>query len=170
MISYFKNERGMSLIELLATVALAGIVAALIFSVMSTSLRTTERISAESELRDEADLIMSNFIESLYKTKQSEISRHVTAASSSYILLKNNQKIGFDRQDVLVTRPNTNHLDQTIQENLKPINQKITIASPSTIEEVANGQYEIKLFLKHEDFKEAIETRSRIGIIRDKSN
>lgn len=170
MIRYLKDEKGMSLIELLATIALAGIVAALIFSVMSTSLKTTERVSAESELRDEADLIMSNFIESLYKTKQSDISRQVTGSSTSYILLKSNQKIGFDRQDVLVTRPDTNNSDQTIQENLKPINQKITIASHSTIQEVADGQYEIKLFLKHDGFKEPIETRSRIGIIRDKSN
>ena len=45
----------------------------------------TKEIQAESQLRDDADYIMSNFVKAIYSTKQETIVNNVTNANGSYL-------------------------------------------------------------------------------------
>ncbi len=168
MIKLRTDEKGISLIELLAGVFIASLISIMIFSILNIAIKTSERVSAEEEIRDEADIILGNFLESIFLTKESEIKDFKKQGSTSYILLKNNQKIGFEENKVLYTLKNSNNsVEQIRQEEIIPLNPKISILETSSINELEAGRYEIKLYLKHADLKEAVETRSQIGIIKD---
>lgn len=64
----------MTLLELLATLVLVSIIGTLSYSILFQGYSNYQRIQAESELRDEADLIMSSLIKDLFSAKKSEIS------------------------------------------------------------------------------------------------
>ena len=83
---YIKNQNGLTLIELLATIVILAIVSTLIFSILVKTLETNQNIQQETMLRDEADLIISKFIKTLYTTNQSHIVRNI---SNQYIEVTN---------------------------------------------------------------------------------
>lgn len=60
------NQKGLSLIELLATLSLLTIVGVLVFGVLINSLHIFEKQSDESDIRQEANLI-SNQLTTFYK-------------------------------------------------------------------------------------------------------
>ncbi|NIK77292.1 type II secretory pathway component PulJ [Paenibacillus castaneae] len=60
------GEEGISLIELIAAMALIAIFGGLIYSVITFGLNTYNKIEVENSLRDEADLLMSSVINDLY--------------------------------------------------------------------------------------------------------
>ncbi|MBD8038250.1 hypothetical protein H9635_15965 [Solibacillus sp. A46] len=70
------DEKGLTLVELLAVVILTGIVSILVFSITTKALENTRIISQETMLRDEADIIVSKFIKEMYSTKQEHIIRY----------------------------------------------------------------------------------------------
>lgn len=67
------NQDGVTLVELLATILLLGIVSALAYSVLLQGYSNYQRIKVETELRDEADLIMASFVSDLFVAKSSEL-------------------------------------------------------------------------------------------------
>lgn len=67
------NEKGLTLVELLAVVILTAIVSILLFSITIKALENTRIISQETMLRDEADIIVSKFIKAMYSTRQDHI-------------------------------------------------------------------------------------------------
>ncbi|TQR38480.1 prepilin-type N-terminal cleavage/methylation domain-containing protein [Lysinibacillus sphaericus] len=83
---YMKNQNGLTLIELLATIVILAIVSTFIFSILVKTLETNQNIQQETMLRDEADLIISKFIKTLYTTNQSHIVRNI---SNQYIEVTN---------------------------------------------------------------------------------
>lgn len=83
------NEKGITLVELLAVVILTAIVSILLFSITSKALENNRIISQEAILRDEADIIVSKFIKSLYSTKQETIIRNITTGDNSYLEITN---------------------------------------------------------------------------------
>ena len=70
MISKLLNQRGLSLVELLATLALMSIITVLAFSVLMNGIRASDNIKKEVALRNEADYLMTSLIRDLYTTKK----------------------------------------------------------------------------------------------------
>lgn len=79
------NQKGLTLLELLATIVLTAIVSLLIYSITTKALENTNIITQETIIRDEADLIVSKFIKVLYSTRQDHIIRNITTGGDSYI-------------------------------------------------------------------------------------
>ncbi|EIM05625.1 hypothetical protein A1A1_14954 [Planococcus antarcticus DSM 14505] len=73
MASKLTNEKGVTLVELLATIVLVSIIAALSYTVLFQGYSNYQRIKVETELRDEADLIMASLISDLFVAKRSEL-------------------------------------------------------------------------------------------------
>lgn len=84
-----KNQKGLTLIELLASVVLISIISIFIFSITTKAIENNLVITQETTLRDEADIIVSKFIKSLYASKQGYIVRNVTNANESYLEITN---------------------------------------------------------------------------------
>lgn len=85
-----KNQKGLTLIELLASVVLISLISIFIFSIVSKAIENNRVIQQETMLRDEADIIVSKFIKTLYSTKQGYIIRNTTdSTGNSYIEVTN---------------------------------------------------------------------------------
>lgn len=85
-----KNERGLTLVELLASIVLLSILSIFIFSIITKTIEHNRVIQQETMLRDEADIIVSKFIKALYSTKQAAIIRNTTNdKGDSYIEVTN---------------------------------------------------------------------------------
>lgn len=85
-----KNEKGMTLVELLAVFVLFVIVSVFVLVFFKSGLETTNEIRSESFLRDEADYIISRFIKEIYVTKQSHI---IENNGSSFLEVTNDNTI-----------------------------------------------------------------------------
>ncbi|MEO4053321.1 prepilin-type N-terminal cleavage/methylation domain-containing protein [Solibacillus sp. CAU 1738] len=85
-----KNQRGLTLLELLASIVLISMISIFIFSITTKAIENNRVIQQETMLRDEADIIVSKFIKTLYSTKQGYIIRNTTnSAGNSYIEVTN---------------------------------------------------------------------------------
>ncbi|WP_433945223.1 type II secretion system protein [Paenibacillus sp. SN-8-1] len=65
-VSILRSKRGFTLVELLASVVLASLLASIIFSIIMFGINSYQKIQVENELRDEADLLMSSIITDMY--------------------------------------------------------------------------------------------------------
>ncbi|WP_158595071.1 PulJ/GspJ family protein [Oceanobacillus piezotolerans] len=160
---HFKNERGLTLVELLAAIVLTSIIGVIGYSVLFNGIATYDRVKAETELRDEADLIMASMINELYTLKLSEIKvKNLPEAGTDnhYLVIKadeeENKEIGFIDGMVI------------INDNEVSLHNEIQIANGTKIEEIEEGHYRITLVLEKKDSNQKIETISEIGIINDK--
>lgn len=107
-----KKNNGVTLVELLATLVIVSIVGTLSYSVLSQGYSNYQRIQVETELRDEADLIMASMIKNLFVLKESEItlSNECTPESNNSLLLvsrtetssSESYKTGFENGKVFV--------------------------------------------------------------------
>jgi prepilin-type N-terminal cleavage/methylation domain-containing protein len=161
-----KNERGLTLIELLASIVLLSIVSIFIFSIVTKTIENNRIIQQETMLRDEADIIVSKFIKTLYSTKQGYIIRNTTNnAGNSYIEVTNDlEKCKKNEEGVLIDK---SACDKTLKplgfktvngvtslyildEQYSIINPKIKVLSTSQIKGDPNSTtlYEVKLTLQ----------------------
>ena len=160
-----KNERGLTLVELLASVVLLSIISIFVFSIMTKTIENNRIIQQETMLRDEADIIVSKFIKALYTTKQGYIIRNTTNGNGSYIEVTNDlgkcqknedgvlidkvacdktlKPIGFKTEDKVTTI----HI---LGEHYSIANPNIEILSTSLIKGDPNSTtlYEVNLRLK----------------------
>lgn len=102
---HIKNERGLTLVELLASLVLLSILSVFVFSIITKTIEHNRVIQQETMLRDEADIIVSKLMKALYSTKQSHIIRNVTnGKGDSYIEVTNDlKKCQKNEEGVLVT-------------------------------------------------------------------
>lgn len=107
------TEKGVTLVELLATIVLVSIVAALSYTVLFQGYSNYQRIKVETELRDEADLIMASLISDLFVAKRSEL-QLVEACKNGFVesyvrVTKENEpayETGFkNRQTIVKNQP-----------------------------------------------------------------
>ena len=121
------NENGLSLIELLAAIVLIGIVSILLFSMTAKAIENNRIISQETFLRDEADIIVSKFIKTMYSTRQDHIINNVTTSNgNSYIEITNDLSKCRRNEDgkFLDTDGNVLNNDDLCRPTLKPIGFK----------------------------------------------
>lgn len=83
------NNKGLTLIELLAVIILMSFVSIFVFSLIVQSNETTREVQIESNFRDEADLIVSKLIKTLYETKQTHIIENQSGVGYSYLNITN---------------------------------------------------------------------------------
>lgn len=88
------NQNGLTLVELLAVIALTAIVSTLLFSITTKSIETTKIINQETVLRDEADIIVSKFFKTIYSLKQEQIALNEIESKNGtythYLYIANN--------------------------------------------------------------------------------
>ncbi|MBS2969896.1 prepilin-type N-terminal cleavage/methylation domain-containing protein [Metabacillus sp. KIGAM252] len=65
----WKNEHGLSLIELLAVLAVSGIVLTVFYNVFIMGIKTYEKTGVEVQLRDEADYVLSDLLDVLDQSR-----------------------------------------------------------------------------------------------------
>lgn len=93
MNKFIRDNKGLTLVELLASIILISVISILIFSILTKSLETNRIIQQETMLRDEADIIVSKFVKSLYSTKQGHIYKNITdSGGNSYLEVTNCEK------------------------------------------------------------------------------
>lgn len=87
------NEQGLTLIELLVSTVLVLVISILAFRVLIQGIDTSQSVQQETILRDEADIIISKFINNLYTTKQSSIIAEELNKNSNgnYLLMITNE-------------------------------------------------------------------------------
>lgn len=109
MLNKANNEKGITLVELLATIAILSIIAALAYTVLFQGYSNYQRTKVETELRDEADLIMASLISDLFVSKKSEmqlVQACTNGTVDSYVkITKKNGSIyetGFKNKQVIV--------------------------------------------------------------------
>lgn len=155
-----KNEKGLTLSELLAALTLTTLIGFIAYGILFNGYKTYDRVNVEAALRDEADLIMAELLNQLFLLKESEIDRTYFPQPNStnyFIQLTNGQKIGFIDGKVFLD----NDSQYIIQNN------NIRITDETKIQEVEKGQYRIILSLEWIETNQTLTTESEIGIIKD---
>lgn len=158
---HFKNENGLSLVELLAALVITVIIGMIGYAILFNGLKTYERVKVEADLRDEADLIMTELINDLFTLKETEIIKTYFPQSNSanyFIQLENGRKVGLI--DGKISRKDGSQY--IIQ------NESIKLSDQSKIVELEQGQYRIYLTLEWIKSNQTLTTESEIGIILDK--
>lgn len=65
-VKMMRSEKGYTLVELIAAMTLASLIAGIVFTAITFGINSYQKIQIENELRDEADLLMSTVINELY--------------------------------------------------------------------------------------------------------
>lgn len=164
MMGHLKNERGLTLVELLAVFVILGIVSSLAYSVLMNGFKAYDRIEIESKLRDEADIIMAELISELYTLKESEINNKRLPEGDSnnyYFELTDGNKVGFYEGKVLLKSKQTSSL-QTGE-------IKLSEESKIVVKDAKKGLYKILLTVVYndDDRKQTLMTESEISTIKD---
>lgn len=159
------DERGVTLVELLAAILLTSIIGAVGYSLLFQGYATYDRVKGESELRDEADFIMAMFLNELYTLKLTEINEE--KSTEKYICLEpctgeERNIIGFEEGNIIL-RNQTISLENR---NISLDQERSTIKKLESAD--SDGLYEITLFLKLNNTEHSLETKSVISVIDDK--
>ncbi|AIQ49677.1 hypothetical protein R70723_30205 [Paenibacillus sp. FSL R7-0273] len=72
-VNFFRNEQGLTLIEMIAAITLSAMVVGLISGITMFGIRSYHKITIENTLRDEADIIMSAIITELYTSAPDKV-------------------------------------------------------------------------------------------------
>lgn len=67
------NQKGLTLVELLATIVISSFVVIFSTSLLINAMQTQKNINSNIVIRDEADYIMANLLKAIYTTKESEV-------------------------------------------------------------------------------------------------
>ncbi|WP_062355415.1 hypothetical protein [Bacillus kwashiorkori] len=153
------SSEGVTLVELLASILIISIIGIVTYSILFTGIKANERIKVEATLRNEADYILSHFINEFFVLKASEIvAEHLPEQddrSNYYLEIKNKGLLGFKDSNVYLNN-----------EVLMLSNNDISMEG-SKIQK--NGDlYEIHLVLKSKKTSEVIELESIFSIINDR--
>ncbi|MGB2872206.1 pilus assembly FimT family protein [Psychrobacillus psychrotolerans] len=155
------NQKGLTLIELLASLIITITLSFFAFNLLTKGLDHYENIKYTNSLRDEADYLMALLVKEIYTTKETEISTFPDKFSNrNYFIVTNSGstfKTGFENGRLLIHGElfNTN-------------NKNISISNNSTLEKVDNGLYKINLILINKKRNNEIQFENEIRTINDK--
>ena len=164
MNKFFKSERGITLPELLAVFVVISVLGTVIMSFLISGFKAQTRIQLESELRDEADIIMTEVISDLYTLKASEIeAQHLPEENTEnyYLQLRDGSIIGFYEGKI--------HLKDKQTVSLTTDKIRLDPSSKIILEDSEKGLYHISLTLTTgiDDNSQTLTTESKIAIIND---
>ncbi|WP_404427808.1 hypothetical protein LG296_07270 [Ureibacillus chungkukjangi] len=180
----YLNNKGLTLVELLAVIILISFIGIFSFSLIVQSTETTRQIQIESNMRDEADIIVSQLMKTLYETRQNQIIENQTGTGFSYLNVTTDpskcrrdeitgawivdqpcrntfEKIGFETQGTttrLIIKGESYHISNT---NIKILNDSKIIGNPTS-----QNSYEILLKLEYSGRKETSKSMEFKNIIQ----
>lgn len=157
---HLKNENGLSLVELLATLLITIMLGMIAYGILFNGFKAYERAKIETELRDEADLIMAELINEFFLLKESEITAKYLPRTNTanYYVEKGSEQYGFI-DGKLYTGTEVGSVLQ---------GDTIILSSESKITEPTPGQYHIILTLEWASNQQTLTTESEISTINDK--
>lgn len=176
------NENGLTLIELLATLVLLSIVSVLSYSIIFQGFNNFQRTKIETELRDEADLIMTNLVRDLFVLKASETTlnnscsnglntSHINIIKKDPLNASNTTtyKTGFENSKIIVKGQQV----KFYEENIELLPPTCSPSSPTSITKTEKGTgYIIKFTLKSKNSKKKLELQfvNTIQVIDDRKD
>jgi prepilin-type N-terminal cleavage/methylation domain-containing protein len=134
------NERGVTLIELLATITISSIALSVIYGVFITGLNLYNKIAIEGQLRDDADYVVSRIMNKLYSLPFDHIEYCPNSPEGTCITLVNDKYIGIDPYNndrFLDINPEKKYED----ENKNPVSTESNIK----LVETETGFYQFKI-------------------------
>ena len=160
-----QNERGLTLVEVLAVFVIGSIISVIGIQILMAGFKSYEHVTAQTELRDEADYIMSKLINELYTVKTSEIKKkHLNSSDDyEYYLEFDDKVVGFKDGNVLTKDGNLllpNH-------NIQAVFKQTESDEGTMIEEISDNQFKITLVLQKKNTDHRLKLISEIGIIDD---
>lgn len=155
MLKFLRNDKGMTLVELLGAFVILLIIAGLSIPILLNGLKSAQTIQMETQFRNEADFLMASLIKDLYTTKESDI-------------LKSNMKESDKSNSYIVnraTKKETGMYNKQLYISgiaIVPSNKNIKILPTSTFELIETGAYEITLALEMVSPKKKVITYSNV--------
>ncbi|MCM3619323.1 prepilin-type N-terminal cleavage/methylation domain-containing protein [Sutcliffiella horikoshii] len=101
----WKKEDGVTLFELLAVLAISGIVLSTVYGVFITGINLYKKIGIESQLKEEADYILANVLNELYSFSPDDVI--YIPERSELTLIKKNELV-VDSKDFVTTTEKEN--------------------------------------------------------------
>lgn len=159
MLAKINNSKGITIVELLATLVIVSIVGTLSYSVLFQGYSNYQRIQAETEMRDEADLIMSSFIKDIFVLKSEEIEMESICSNDSSTTLMKITKLNPNNLEEIIEQYETGFKDGEVVVKDQPVrfyNNSVTLLENECngelhnliTEEKDNIEYKIKFTLK----------------------
>ncbi|NBD25352.1 PilW family protein [Paenibacillus glycinis] len=101
-----RGERGLTLIELIASLTLMSVVLGVIYASITFGVNAYHKVGIENKLRDEGDLIMSSIISELYRMGPERIAQ--SSADKDHAIALVMPKIGDEapEEEMIAFRPN----------------------------------------------------------------
>jgi prepilin-type N-terminal cleavage/methylation domain-containing protein len=132
------NERGVTLIELLATITISSIALSVIYGVFITGLNLYNKIAIEGQLRDDADYVVSRIMNKLYSLPFDHIEYCPDSLEGTCIALENDKYIGIDQYNRLLDiNPEKDYVDEN--------GNKVSTATKIQLVETETGFYQFKI-------------------------
>src|SRR5690625_1774085 len=154
------NESGLTLIELLATLAITTMIGLVAYAVLYNGFKTYDRVKVETALRDEADIIMAELISHMYTLRTSDIQSKQLDENNEgnyYLLLNSGEKLGFYQGKLYLNGDDGKALQSDF----------IQLGKQTEIQERSEGQFHIILSLEWVSSGQTLTIESEIGIIKD---
>ncbi|MCP8968493.1 PulJ/GspJ family protein [Ectobacillus ponti] len=100
-----RNERGVTLVEVLAALVLTVVISGILYSVFAAGLRTYNKIQTEGQLRDEADYMVARLMGELYSADYDDVQYDPASQALSFY---SRRQRSFRKDDVSYTYTDTN--------------------------------------------------------------
>ena len=94
MKKFIRPERGVTLVELLVTIALVSLFGTIMYSVFLTGVKPYQKIEVEGQLRDDADYIATAILNEMYSNSPESVKtfKDSTTGKEGIILVRANEK------------------------------------------------------------------------------
>jgi prepilin-type N-terminal cleavage/methylation domain-containing protein len=131
------DERGVTLIELLATITISSIMLSVIYGVFITGLNLYNKIAIEGQLRDDADYVVTRVMNKLYSLPFDHIEYCPNSPEGTCIILENDKYVGIDQyNDLLDINPEKDYVEN---------GNKVSTTTKIELAETETGFYQFKI-------------------------
>lgn len=113
MKKFILPERGVTLVELLVTIALVSLFGTIMYSVFLTGIKLYQKIEVEGQLRDDADYVATAILNEMYSNSPRSVKtfRDSATGKEGVIFVRANEK----KVDGYLVEDNTNSPEKTIK-------------------------------------------------------
>jgi prepilin-type N-terminal cleavage/methylation domain-containing protein len=133
-----RDERGVTLMELLTTITISSIMLSVIYGVFMTGLNLYNKIAIEGQLRDDADYVITRIMNKLYSLPFDHIEYCPDSLEGTCIALENDKYIGIDQYNRLLDiNPEKDYVDEN--------GNKVSTTTKIELVEKETGFYQFKI-------------------------